>query len=351
MNILLTCAGRRNYLVRYFQETLQRRGRVLACDAADHAPAFAEADCGFVVPAMDHPDYFPALLAICREEAVSLVVSVNDVELTGLAEMAPSFRAAGTIVVVAAPGIVALCLDKWRAFQWLREANIATPNTWLSLAKVRRALSAGEIAFPLLVKPRWGTSSVGVERVETERELELAHEWVTIQTTRGMLGKLRRADAECAVIIQEWASGQEYGLDIVHDLQGQYAGTLARRKLIMRSGNTDRAVSVVDPELERLGETIGQRLGHIGALDVDVMVGPAGVSVLDLNPRLGGGYPFSHLAGANLPAALLAWAAGAKADPSWLRCRPDVLGCKFDELVVMNTGGPASSQPLEAAAS
>ncbi len=37
MNVLLTCAGRRNYLVHYFREALAGRGQVYAADAkVDH---------------------------------------------------------------------------------------------------------------------------------------------------------------------------------------------------------------------------------------------------------------------------------------------------------------------------
>jgi hypothetical protein len=72
------------------------------------------------------------------------------------------------------------------------------------------------------------------------------------------------------MLVQEWIPGQEYGLDIVNDLTSRYVGTLARRKLVMRAGNTDRAVTVHRPMLIRLGESIGQRLAHLGDLDCDL---------------------------------------------------------------------------------
>jgi len=43
-----------------------------------------------------------------------------------------------------------------------------------------------------------------------------------------------------------------------------------------------------------------------------------------INPRIGGGYPFSHIAGANLPAALIAWANGQQPDAAWFRIGPNV---------------------------
>jgi carbamoyl-phosphate synthase large subunit len=59
--------------------------------------------------------------------------------------------------------------------------------------------------------------------------------------------------------------------------------------------------------------------------------------VLELNPRFGGGYPFTHRAGANLPAALIAWAAGETIDPRWLVMQPDVATAKCDRLVEIVT--------------
>jgi carbamoyl-phosphate synthase large subunit len=335
MNVLLTGAGRRSYLVHFFQEALGQRGGVIACDASASAPALVRADEQMVVPAMDHPDYFDVLLSICREKRVRLIVSGNDLELAGLARHAPRFRDVGAIPLVASPEVVATCLDKWAAFRWLRARGLSTPKTYLTLADAKVAIARGALQFPVLIKPRWGTSSIGVELVESEHELGLAHQWGKILIRRTILAKLNQAAPEHAFVIQERIDGQEYGMDVVNDLKGNYVATLARRKLAMRAGNTDRAISVAEPRLDRLGKILGQRLGHIGSIDCDVMVTDKDCFVLDINPRLGGGYPFSHTAGANLPAALIAWAEGAEPDPAWLRCKPGVLSSKYDAMIVM----------------
>jgi len=82
---------------------------------------------------------------------------------------------------------------------------------------------------------------------------------------------------------------------------------------------------------------IGRKLGHIGVLDCDAIVTEDNCYVFDMNPRFGGGYPFSHIAGANLPAVLLAWANGERPDPRWLTVEPNVMASKYDDLVVVDT--------------
>lgn len=61
--------------------------------------------------------------------------------------------------------------------------------------------------------------------------------------------------------------------------------------------------------------------------------------VLELNPRFGGGYPFSHVAGANIPAAIIAWIEGAEPKSEWFAVRPGVATAKYDQLIITSVGG------------
>ena len=85
INILLTSAGRRNYLVEYFREAIRGRGRVFAADARAGAPALQEADGVVVMPRADDPHYVDALLEFCEAQRIGLLVPLSDLELPGLA--------------------------------------------------------------------------------------------------------------------------------------------------------------------------------------------------------------------------------------------------------------------------
>ena len=50
--------------------------------------------------------------------------------------------------------------------------------------------------------------------------------------------------------------------------------------------------------------------------------------IIDMNARFGGGYPYSHMAGVDLPAALVAWAEKRPVNPELLKARTGELYCK-----------------------
>ena len=139
----------------------------------------------------------------------------------------------------------------------------------------------------------------------------------------------RPSPSRPALLIQEWQKGEEHALNVINDLEGAHVATLAMRKLGMRAGETDRAVTVADPRLASLGQRIGAALRHVGNLDVDIIVAGDRSWILDLNPRFGGSYPFAHAAGANLPAALLALAQGLTPNPQDLRLTPGITSAKL----------------------
>jgi carbamoyl-phosphate synthase large subunit len=152
---------------------------------------------------------------------------------------------------------------------------------------------------------------------EDDEELELCYKLAKKQIERSFLAEISATDLPHSILIQERLPGEEYGMDVINDLSGSYVCTFIKSKIRMRAGQTDRAVAVRNDRLEMIGQLIGEKLGHVGPLDCDAFVIKHGCYVIDLNPRIGGGYPFSHVAGANLPAALIAWANGQPPDPAW----------------------------------
>lgn len=317
----------------YFRRALRGGGKVFAADLSPYAPAMIEAGRDTIpVPAVDDPAYFDRLLKACRARKIKLLLSLNDFELPGIARQAGRFQEAGIRVVVSPPDVVDLCFDKWATFLKLTELGIPTPATFLGLADARAALKDGTLAFPLIVKPRWGTASVCVELAENEEELTLAYEWVSKKLSKTAVGRVGPPVDE-RILVQQAVTGEEFGVDIVNDLDGRHQAVFVKRKLVMRSGETDRAVVENQPLLAALAVKIGKTLGHRGLMDCDAFMTKEGPFILELNPRFGGGYPFAHAAGADVPAALLAWAQGKKAKASWLSAKAGVVSAKCDRLV------------------
>lgn len=333
MNVLLTCAGRRNYLIHYFKAALQERGTVFAADVSLYAPALHEADHPLIVESVTEPTYIETLVRICQQNDIRLLVPLNDLELPILAAASDTFRAVGTVPLVSKPGVIDICFDKWAMLDVLRECNINVPTTFLNFEDASEAIHHGTLRFPVVIKPRWGSASIGIMFAHDLEELELCFRLVKKSIQRTILADASSANPDECILIQEALSGQEYGLDVVNDLDGNTVAVFVKRKIAMRAGETDKAVTVEFPELSELGKLIGRHIKHIGNLDCDVFVSETGIYVLEMNPRFGGGYPFSHFAGANLPSALLAWLDGKEPNAEWLQVRPNVFSAKCDRLV------------------
>jgi len=95
----------------------------------------------------------------------------------------------------------------------------------------------------------------------------------------------------------------------------------------------DKAFLLNRPDIEELGFEIGKKLGHIGNLDADVFEAEDKFYLLEMNPRFGGGYPFSQMAGANYPAAIIAWLQGHSFDFSGCKKTFDQPFAKCDTLI------------------
>ncbi len=318
MNILFTCAGRRTYLLKYFIENMSSEDKVVATDMQLSAPALQVADVKIQVPAVYDSKYIDITLNICKEQKIDALISLNDLELPILAENKAKFEALGVKVIVSDPEVIDIAFDKYKTAQWVESIGLNAPKTYVTLASAKEALAKGEIAFPLFMKPRWGSGSIGLETIDDMEELDIYYHLLMKKIKKTILATASVGDEY--IMIQEKLTGNEFGLDVMNDLDGNNVAVSVKQKLAMRAGETDKAITVDLPEVREMGATIGRNLRHIGNLDVDIMQRANGdYCVLELNPRFGGGFPFSYEAGVNLPKAILMWLRGESVPASMLQ--------------------------------
>jgi carbamoyl-phosphate synthase large subunit len=328
-NVLLTSSGRRNYLIDYFKNAANGKIKVFAADITSYAASLQEADKAFVVPAVSEPLYINNLLEICITNSVRIVIPLNDLELPVLAANREKFIENGIFPLVSSPDVINCCFNKFKTIEFLSSIQMSYPKTFLEPNESIRAVENGIMTFPLVVKPCYGSGSLGIYICYDNEELISAYNLLRKQLTRSPFGVYKNK-----IIIQEYLKCAEYGLDIVNDLEGKYVSTSVKRKLAMRAGETDKAIVEDIPALFALGEKISKNLNHIGNLDCDVFWdGINQPVVLEMNPRFGGGYPFSYQAGFDLPKAILCWINNEPVPDGCLKARPNIASSKCDRLV------------------
>ena len=308
MNVLLTSAGRRTYMVEYFKEVLKPyHGKVYAINSNLDAPALWIAD-GYEQAPLIHSDSYPQFIEeYCIKNGIQLVISLFDIDLPILSKLKERFLVLGITIVVADSWVVEMANDKWATYQFLKRHQFNTVLTYKSIASFKCDFDHGKVDFPVFIKPRWGMGSIGLYKAENFEELNFYYKSVKKEIEQSYLYFESKLTPNESVLIQAQLPGKEYGLDIINNLKGEYQTTIVKQKLAMRSGETDSAVIVEEPILSELGENIAKKLKHPAIIDVDVFFDGKTPYVLEINARFGGGYPFSHAAGVNLPEAIIKW--------------------------------------------
>jgi carbamoyl-phosphate synthase large subunit len=333
INILFTCVGRRFYLLDFFRSELKDRGLILAADMQESAPAISAADKFFAVPAVYSDGYVDLILDICKKENVSAVISLNDLELPVLAAKEKNFKEQGIQLIVSKESVIDICFDKFKTTKFAASIGVKYPKTFTSLDHALDALDKNELSFPVIVKPRWGSGSIGVELARNREELDLVYKLLQIRLSQTILSEASKEDMAHAILIQEKINGVEYGMDVLNDFAGNPVQVYVKEKLAMRAGETDKSMLRFKPEIEEIGFKIGRALKHIGNLDCDIFEADGEYFLLELNPRFGGGYPFTHLSGGNYVAAILAWLENKPLNDSFFTRTYDQYLSKADVLI------------------
>ena len=280
MNILILAAGTRNKIVQYFKRTFDGVGTVVATDASTLGPAIYDADKYYTVPQITEPGYIDIILDICRKEQINGVLSLIDPELSLLAANEEKFKEIGVTIIGSSYNLCEMALDKMQMYNWLEEHGYNCARSWMDKDEFFKAVDAGEVSYPVFVKPYRGSASISISKVYDKETVDLlfAH--------------------EDDLMIQEFLDGQEIGADVYIDLiSGEVVSIFTKKKIKMRAGETDKAVSFKDEKLFNLIEKFVNEAGYRGQIDIDIFEINGEYYISEVNPRFGGGYPHAYESG------------------------------------------------------
>lgn len=282
MNILLLSSGTRNKIVQYFKAALAGKGKVVCTDMSNLAPSIYEADKFYTVPRMTAPGYIEVIIDICKKEKIDGVFSLIDPELSLLAENKERFEEVGTTVIGSSYELCERALDKFEMYKWLIENGYKCAKSYMDKDEFFADIEAGIAKYPVFVKPARGSASIAISKVYDKETIELLFEH----------GE--------GLMIQEFLDGQEIGADVYIDmLSGEVVSIFTKKKIVMRAGETDKAVSFKDEKLMELINQFVSVSGYRGQIDIDIFDVNGEYFISEVNPRFGGGYPHAYESGAD----------------------------------------------------
>lgn len=320
MNILVLSAGTRNKIVQYFKKELAGKGNVIATDMSELAPAIYEADKYYIVPRMSDPGYLDVILDICKKESVDGVLSLIDPELSLLAENVDKFEAIGTKVIGSSYELCEMALDKYQMYEWLVQHKYKCAKSYMDKEEFYADIESGNAKFPVFVKPARGSASISISKVYDKETVDLlfAH--------------------EDGLMIQEFLDGQEIGADVYIDmLSGEVVSIFTKKKLKMRAGETDKAVSFKDEKLFALIKEFVTTAGYRGQIDIDIFDVNGEYYISEVNPRFGGGYPHAYESGCNHMGLIVRNLDGQINDVNIEKYEDGIYMMKYNELKVIKS--------------
>lgn len=284
MNILFCSVGRRCELLKNFRETLKDQVKIVVTDNSEVAPAFAFADVRYTVPLITDPSYIQTILSICRQEQIQAVTTLIDPEIMLLAKHRDQFKEIGVEVLTPYEETAKLCFDKFEMFRYLQEKRITTVLTYGTFEDFEKAYSEGKIDFPVFVKPRTGSGSVGARKIE---DMQLLKE-ITGQDN--------------SLIIQQLMTGQDLDADVYVDtLSHKPVSIFTKKKLSTTIGGANKTISFKDEKLFDFIKKALKQFQFNGPLDMDFFYQDGQYYLSEVNPRFGGAYLHAYGAGIDFP--------------------------------------------------
>lgn len=316
-NILFCSAGRRCKLIKDFKETIGDTGITVVAENSIYSPARYVADKSYTVPKITAPDYIDNIIEICRKEDIKVILTLIDPEIEILAQNKARFEEMGILVMCPSEKSAKICFDKYEMYKYLRLNNIPTTLTYGSLEEFEKALNEQKISFPVFVKPRTGSGSVGARKISNIDDLRSAMK------------------EDETLIIQEFMAGIDLDADVYVDMISKKAVSMfSKKKIETRIGGANKTISFKDEKLFELIKKIVNIFEFNGTVDMDFFYKDGQYFLSEINPRFGGAYLHAYGAGVNFPKLIVNNISGIANEENIGNYGDNIMMLMYDDVVI-----------------
>lgn len=279
-NILILSVGRRVELVECFQNAAKRlkiQSIIVGADCSDSAPAMFYTDKQVILPKITDENYIDEIINVCNREEIKLIIPTIDTDLILLSTERERIEfETDALVLISKPEIISMCRDKISTQKYLEENGFKIPKMY-----TREELKSEDLTFPLFIKPKSGSSSINIFKVNNLEELHIYQSIIK------------------EPIIQDYMEGDEYTVDAFSDFQGKVITIVPRLRMATRGGEISKGKIVKDREIIKDVKKLIESIKPTGHVTVQLMKTSKGIEYIEINPRFGGGAPMSIKSGAD----------------------------------------------------
>lgn len=317
VNLLITSGGRKGQLLHYFKHEVEGVGKLTVTDSDTTAPVLYLADNSYIVPSSTNPGYIQTLKEICIKEDIKAIIPLLDPELGILSKHKQEFKEMGIKIFISDYETIEVCLDKYATYCFIKTNGFNIVPTYIDLEQFKKDYHLKKIQFPVILKPRYGSASLGMNKVVNVQEVEMIFE------------------IDSDILIQQYVQGQEYGVDVyVDEISKEVVSVFIKKKLRMRAGETDKAVSVKNEKLQKHIIEFVKKLNIIGQADIDVIEMNGEFFILEVNPRFGAGYLIAYQCGQNSPQYIINNVCGDVNKPEIGQYEENMYMMRYDIVVI-----------------
>lgn len=318
MNYLMLSVGRRCELLKDFKMSISKESKIIATDLSPYAPALYFSDKQYLVPRIDSPDYIDIILDICKQESINAVTTFIDPEIEILALHRKRFESIGVEVLAPYEETARICFDKYLMYKYLSDCGISTVMTWGGgIEEFNEAYKNGKVSFPVFVKPRTGSGSIGARKIYSYDEL---------------IGVMRE---DSSLIIQEFMDCLDLDVDVYVDtITHNAVSAFSKRKVETRIGGASKTISFKDEKLFEFISRIIKEFKFSGPIDMDFFYRDGQYFLSEINPRFGGAYLHAYAAGIDFIKLIENNLNGISNKPIWGTYEENIVMMMYDSVVV-----------------